>query len=75
MSDGSDIVIRNYFKPTPSIASTQETINNNGENITINIKGRHDPAIIRRICIVVSSLMAIVLCDVLAGARGTDYLK
>ena len=40
----------------------------------LNLKGRHDPAIIRRICPVVSSLTAVVLCDALALRYGTDWL-
>lgn len=46
MSDGSSIVVRAAVKPTPSIARTQQTINKSGENIDINIKGRHDPIIV-----------------------------
>ena len=76
ISNGMPVVFNCAVKPTPSIAKEQQTVNYiTGQNQSLNLKGRHDPAIIRRICIVVSSLMAIVLCDVLAGARGTDYLK
>ena len=76
VSNGMPVVFNCAVKPTPSIAKEQQTVNYiTGQNQSLNLKGRHDPAIIRRICIVVSSLMAIVLCDVLAGARGTDYLK
>ena len=52
MSDGSPIVFRAAIKPTPSIASTQKTINKNGEEIEINIKGRHDPIIVPRAVVV-----------------------
>ena len=76
ISNGMPVVFNCAVKPTPSIAKEQQTVNYiTGQNQSLNLKGRHDPAIIRRICIVVSSLMAIVLCDVLSGARGTDYLK
>ena len=43
-------------------------------NVDLEIKGRHDPAIVRRICVVVSSLLAVVLSDALALRFGTDYL-
>lgn len=43
MSDGSQVVLRAAFKPTPSIAQLQKTANNHGENVEIAIKGRHDP--------------------------------
>ena len=47
-SDGSDIVFRTVFKPTPSISLEQKTVNNSGENTTISITGRHDPIIAPR---------------------------
>ena len=39
----------------------------------LTIHGRHDPAIIRRICPVLDSVTALVLCDLLAQRFGTDY--
>lgn len=65
ISDGSEIVLRAAFKPTPSIFKTQETINKSGENIDINIKGRHDPIIVPRAVVVVESMVAITLVDML----------
>lgn len=63
MSDGSDIILRAYIKPTPSIYSTQETVNKSGDNIKINIKGRHDPIIVPRAVVVVESMCAIAIAD------------
>lgn len=63
MSDGSSIVIRAAFKPTPSILHEQETVNKNGENIRISIKGRHDPIIVPRAVVVVESMVALTLID------------
>ena len=40
----------------------------------LSLTGRHDPAIIRRICPVVTALVSVVLCDQLALRFGTDYL-
>lgn len=65
MSDGSDIVIRATFKATPSIASVQKTINQSGDNIEIEIKGRHDPIIVPRAVVVVEAMTAITLLDLL----------
>jgi chorismate synthase len=65
MSDGSDIVLRAYFKPTPSIFQKQQTVNKNGENIDIQIKGRHDPIIVPRAVVVVESMTAITILDML----------
>ena len=63
MSDGSDIILRAAIKPTPSIAATQGTVNKNGENISINIKGRHDPMIVPRAVVVVEAMTALVIID------------
>ena len=65
MSDGSVITLRAHVKPTPSIAKTQKTINKNGENIEINIKGRHDPVVVPRAVVVVESMCAITLLDLM----------
>ena len=65
MSDGSEIVLRAYVKPTPSIYSTQKTVNRNGEEVDINIAGRHDPIIVPRAVVVVESMCAIAIADAL----------
>ncbi len=63
MSDGSDIILRASIKPTPSISATQQTINKDGEEIDINIKGRHDPIIVPRAVVVVEAMAAITILD------------
>lgn len=65
MSDGSDIVIRAAFKPTPSISALQQTINKSGENIEVSVKGRHDPMIVPRAVVVVEAMAAITLVDMI----------
>lgn len=63
ISDGSDVIIKAYFKPTPSIFQEQETVNRNGEDIKINIKGRHDPIVVTRAVVVVEAMTAITILD------------
>ena len=76
ISNGMPVVFNCAVKPTPSISREQRTVDcKTGKDAVLSLKGRHDPAIIRRICIVVTSLVATVLCDVLAGSNGTGYLK
>lgn len=65
ISDGSDIFIRASFKPTPSIYAKQKTINKSGENIDIEIKGRHDPIIVPRAVVVVEAMASITILDAL----------
>ena len=63
ISDGSAIVLRAHVKPTPSIFSEQDTVNNQREEIKIAIRGRHDPVIVPRAVVVVESMIAITLLD------------
>lgn len=63
MSDGSDIILRASIKPTPSIATTQQTVNKSGEEIDVSIKGRHDPIIVPRAVVVVEAMTAITIVD------------
>lgn len=65
MSDGSPIKVRASFKPTPSIYKEQKTVNKAGEEITMAIKGRHDPIIGPRAVVVVESMCAITILDLL----------
>ena len=63
MSDGSPIVLRAAFKPTPSILQEQKTVNKSGDDITVSIKGRHDPVIVPRAVVVVEAMTALTLID------------
>lgn len=65
MSDGSDIILRAAIKPTPSIASVQQTVNKQGGEIDISIHGRHDPMIVPRAVVVVEAMTAVTLVDML----------
>ena len=65
ISDGSDIIIRASFKATPSILKEQQTVNKNGEEINVSIKGRHDPVIIPRAVVVVEAMTAVTLLDLM----------
>lgn len=65
ISDGSPILFRAAFKPTPSISKGQQTVTKNGENISIHINGRHDPVIVPRAVVVVEAMAAVTLVDLL----------
>lgn len=65
ISDGADIVFRAAIKPTPSISAIQDTVNKQGENIQVSIKGRHDPMIVPRAVVVVEAMAALTLVDLI----------
>ena len=55
ISDGSSILLRASFKPTPSILKEQSTVNKSNEDITVSIIGRHDPVVVPRAVVVVEA--------------------
>lgn len=65
ISDGSSLRLRVGFKPTSSIAATQQTVTRDGQSIEVNVKGRHDPIIVPRAVVVVESMAALTIVDAL----------
>lgn len=63
ISNGDDINVRVYFKPTPSIFIKQETVDIKNEEVNCELKGRHDPCVAIRGSVVAESMMALVLAD------------
>ncbi len=74
ISNGMPIRFHTVIKPTPSIAQKQHTVNFvTKEEKEIEIQGRHDPAIIHRARVVVDSLTAFVLVDMMMEKYGTEF--
>ena len=64
LSTGMPIVFRVAFKPTPSVALPQESVDlKTGKSSVLEIKGRHDPCIAVRAVPCVEAAAALVLCD------------
>lgn len=72
ISNGEEIVVKVYFKPTPSIFIPQDTQDVRGNLVRSLIKGRHDPCIAVRGSVVAQAHLAIILADMLlANATST----
>ncbi len=63
ISNGSPVVLRAHIKPTPSIFTPQDTVNQKGEPVKLSIKGRHDPVIVPRAVVVVEAMTALTILD------------
>lgn len=72
ISDGSQILIRAAFKPTPSVSRPQRALGKDGRVHDLEIRGRHDPLIAPRAAVVVECMTAVTILDLLMrdlGAR------
>lgn len=71
ISNGMPIKLKTCVKPTPSIYLPQQSVNYYTlEETTLQIEGRHDPAIIHRAAVVVDSMIAIGLVDLYTKRYG-----
>lgn len=77
LSDGSRVVLRAAVKPTPSISREQETVDIHGQGAHIAITGRHDPVIVPRAVVVVESMAAVTVADLLMDnmSAKVEYLQ
>jgi chorismate synthase len=71
IGNGDEIIVKTYFKPTPSIFKEQSSITTEGEAISYRLEGRHDPCVAVRGSIVCESMMALVLADMLMLNMGS----
>ena len=63
ITNGNVVVFRVAFKPIPSIAQPQQTVNREGEPCEITIEGRHDVCALPRALVLVEALAAMVTLD------------
>ena len=63
ITNGSEIVFRVAFKPTATISTPQETVDNDNNPITLEAKGRHDPCVLPRAVPMVEAMTLLVMAD------------
>jgi len=78
ISSGDILDIKVYFKPTPSIFKPMKTLNIHGEEVTCELKGRHDPCVAIRGSVVAEAMVALVIADMMLlnmGRRMDDVSR
>ncbi len=69
ISNGENIIIRAAFKPTATIMRDQETVDEQGNEVVLEGRGRHDPCVLPRAVPIVEAMLALVLVDHLLRHR------
>ncbi|RIV41871.1 chorismate synthase [Flagellimonas pelagia] len=69
ISNGMDIYFNVAFKPVATVLQAYDTINKEGEKVTTQGKGRHDPCVVPRAVPIVEAMAALVLADFTLLAR------
>ncbi len=72
ISNGDDIILNVYFKPTPSIFQEQKTVTTQNREVDFSLKGRHDPCVAIRGTVVCESMAALVVADMLLLNMGSN---
>ena len=71
ISNGEEIVMNVYFKPTPSIFQEQQTVTSQNEEVDFSLKGRHDPCVAIRGTVVCEAMTALVIADMVLLNMGS----
>ncbi|NVK28530.1 MAG: chorismate synthase, partial [Flavobacteriia bacterium] len=69
ISNGEDIYFRVAFKPIASIKKKQSTVNKSGEQVDLEISGRHDPTVLPRAVPIVEAMAQLTLADFMLRAK------
>jgi chorismate synthase len=71
ISTGGTLHFEVAFKPPATIAKPQRTVNSQGQEVTLEAKGRHDPCVVPRAVPIVEAMACLVLADHLLRQRGS----
>lgn len=70
ISNGMPLDLRLVFKPTATVLKPQDSADDQGNNVTLQAKGRHDPCVLPRAVPIVEAMTALVLADCWLRQRG-----
>ena len=70
ISNGMDIYFRSAFKPVATLMQSQSSLDNEGNEVEITGKGRHDPCVVPRAVAIVEAMTNLVIADHLLRTRG-----
>jgi len=75
ITNGMPIVFRTAIKPTSSIGKPQQTVNiDTMEAITLELKGRHDPAIVHRVIHVINAITSYAILELIVRQEGPKWM-
>lgn len=74
ISNGENIFFRIAFKPTATIAKSQQTVTVEGEPAELAARGRHDACVLPRAVPMVEAMVNLVICDHLLRQHGQNVL-
>ncbi len=76
ITTGMPVIVKCAIKPTPSIGKPQSSINlKTNEPVTIEVRGRHDPAIVNRVVHVINAVTYYGVLDLLMGSKTMDWMR
>ena len=73
ISNGEDIYFNVAFKPVATIMQDQQSVDNEGNEVTVSGKGRHDPCVVPRAVPIVEAMAVLVLADFCCAQKSRGY--
>jgi len=74
ISNGQPIEFSVAFKPTATIGTAQQTVDRDGNAVTLEAQGRHDPCVLPRAVPMVEAMACLVLADDWLRQKSVDVL-